>query len=144
MHMCPPLCRWRSAHWTTYWSTSWRRQSTASVPTLHLSPMTLGLVRLNTALWETNEDPATPINNCFALTVAAPPPMCVNNPPPIVPRAQVAPMQRSQTTDKLLPPEPKQDDGDYYAIPEDPMIDDHKMKKGKNKDKSACTLSKDV
>ncbi|MEQ2235455.1 hypothetical protein ILYODFUR_002507 [Ilyodon furcidens] len=58
----------------------------------------------------------------------SPPPKCVSVPPPIVPRAQVAPMQHSQTKDKLLPPLPKPDEGEY-VMPDEPMLDDQMMKK---------------
>ncbi|XP_008418557.1 signal-transducing adaptor protein 1 isoform X2 [Poecilia reticulata] len=60
--------------------------------------------------------------------VMAPPPKCVNTPPPVVPKAQVAPMQRFQAKDKRLPPVPKPDEGEY-VLPEDPDMDDHMKKK---------------
>ncbi|XP_012727319.2 signal-transducing adaptor protein 1 [Fundulus heteroclitus] len=60
--------------------------------------------------------------------VMSPPPKCVSLPQPTVPRAQVAPMQRSQTKDKDLPPLPKPDEGEY-VIPEDHLPDEYMMKK---------------
>ncbi|XP_027865339.1 signal-transducing adaptor protein 1-like isoform X1 [Xiphophorus couchianus] len=60
--------------------------------------------------------------------VVAPPPKCVNMPPPVVPKAQVAPMQRSQAKDKHLPPIAGPDEGEY-VLPEDPLMDDQMMKK---------------
>ncbi|XP_043982378.1 signal-transducing adaptor protein 1-like isoform X2 [Gambusia affinis] len=60
--------------------------------------------------------------------IVAPPPRCVNVSPPVVPKAQVAPMQRSQAKDKHLPPVPRPDEGEY-VIPEEPMMDDHMMMK---------------
>ncbi|XP_014847619.1 PREDICTED: signal-transducing adaptor protein 1-like isoform X1 [Poecilia mexicana] len=73
--------------------------------------------------------------------VMDPPPKCVNKPPPVVPKAQVAPMQRFQAKDKHLPPVPKPDEGDY-VLPEDPDMDDHMKKKTQIADELQAVLQK--
>ncbi|KAM4732722.1 signal-transducing adaptor protein 1-like [Anableps anableps] len=71
--------------------------------------------------------------------VVAPPPKCVSIPPPIIPRAQVAPIQRSQSKDKNLPPEPKPDEGEY-VLPDDTMMDDQMIKKAQVADELQAVL----
>ncbi|XP_054890787.1 signal-transducing adaptor protein 1-like isoform X2 [Poeciliopsis prolifica] len=73
--------------------------------------------------------------------IVAPPPKCANMPPPAVPKAQVAPMQRSQSKDKRLPPVLKPDEGEY-VLPEDPMMDDQLMKKAQVADELQAILQK--
>ena len=129
--MCPLLCRWQSPPWMRFWNTSLKRQSTGFTPSWHLSPTTLSSVS-GTLLWEDFSDKYTTPNGVYLCsTDMSPVPKCVSISSAIlktVPKAQVAPMLRSETKEELPPPPTNQDGGDYV------MPDDHDpdLKPGEN------------
>ncbi|XP_038148504.1 signal-transducing adaptor protein 1-like [Cyprinodon tularosa] len=71
----------------------------------------------------------------------SPPPKCMSIPPPVVPKAQVAPMLRGQTKDKLLPPTPKEEE-ELYVYPDDSPPVNQMSKKAQMNDELQSILKK--